>query len=218
MQRIASRTSRNVVMLALVGLLLTITTLLFAPLQKPWPKVLEGMLYLHCFLLLVNYPPVQQLFASIPQGQRRAVLCLGGVLLFTQLYNRPQQTFPFIPWNMYSGRFAEPIHYQEYVGIDADHHEVVIPIEKLFASQARTIYWRLQDLLKKMGDEHDQSNREKYEGQQRALLNACILRFNELHPDQAVTRVRIFQCTMSRSAIGDNLQVTRRLLKEFPLS
>ncbi|HQR08605.1 MAG TPA: hypothetical protein PLN21_17400 [Gemmatales bacterium] len=196
----------------------TITMLLFAPLLKPWPKVLEGTLYLQCFLLLAHYPPVQQLFASIPKSQHRVVLCLGGILLVTQLLSRPQQTFPFIAWNMYSGRFAEPTQYLEYIGVGPDNQEMVIPIGKLFAAQHRTMFWHLNHLLKKVEAEPNQLIRKKYADQHQALLDVYMARFNELYPEKAVSRVRVIECTLSRPAPGVKLEVTRRLIGEYPLS
>jgi len=210
--------AKNIVVIAFVGLLLTIALLLFVPFPTPWPKVLEATLYIQCFLLLANYPPIKLLFASIPRTQRWAALCLGGILFFTQLKDRPQQTFPFIPWNMYHGRFLGPPRYLEYIGVCRDDHEVEIPIGEVFASQHRTVLWRLQMLWKQMEIEPDQSIRERDAALYRSLLNAIVVRFNKQRPDTCVIRVRVFECTMPRPAPGVKLEVTRRLLSEYPIS
>lgn len=218
MQRKVPGSTKNILVMASMGLLITLVVLLFVPLEKPWPKVLEGTLYLQCLLLLANYPPLRQMFVSIPKKQKWAVLCFGGILLFTQLKDRPQQTFPFIPWNMYHGRYPKPPKYLEYIGICSDGHELVIPIGGVFASQHRTVLWRLDMLWKQIEDEPIESIREKNDELYKSLLKAIVLRYNEQHPDTVVIRVRVNECTMPRPAPGIKLEVSRRLLNEYPIS
>jgi hypothetical protein len=205
-------------MFAWLGLLITIALLLLAPLHSPWPKVLEATLYLLCFLLLGTYPPLRCLFTAIPRSQRWAVLSLAGILLVAQIKDRPQQTFPFFPWNMYHGRFREPPQYLEYIGVCADGREVFIPMARVFSSQHRTAYWRLQNLWKEMEAAKDESKRQQHADQFRLLLMAMVARFNDQHPGTDIMSVRVIQCSMPRPAPGLKLEVTRHLYKEYPLS
>ena len=205
-------------MFAWVGLLIIITLLLLVPFHSPWPKVLEATLYLLCFLLLATYPPLRCVFTAIPRTQRWAVLCLAGILFVAQIRDRPQQTFPFIPWNMYHGRFHEPPWYLEFVGICPDGREVLIPVGQVFSSQHRTLLWRLQNVWNQMEAAKDESTPEQHADQFRSLLMALVARFNDQHPETDLKRVRVIECTMPRPAPGLKLEVTRRLYKEYPLS
>lgn len=205
-------------MLTLVSMFITITLLLFAPFAKPWPKVFEATLYLLCFLLLASYQPVRSLFAAIPQAQRRGILCLGIILLVTQLKDRPQETFPFIPWNMYHGRFTEPPQYLEYIGVCPDGREVKIPVGQVFASQHRTVLWHLHSLSNQIEAETSESIRQKHIDRFRSLLVAVVARFNEQHPGTDVIRVQVIQCSMPRPTPGLFLEVTRRMLREYFIS
>lgn len=206
------------VALAIVGLLLTITLLLLLPFKQPWPKVLECVLYLYCLLLLASYEPVRALFAAIPKTQQRALLGLVVILFVAQIKDRPQQTFPFLPWNMYHGRFREPLQYLEFVGVCPDGHEVVINAGKVFASQQRTVLWHLQDLSKQMETAKNEAAQQLYAEQFQSYLVAMVKRFNDQHPGTDVTRVRAIQCTIPRPAPGLKLETIRQLLKEYPLS
>lgn len=200
---------------ASVGLLITITLLLFVPFNPPWPKVLEVVLYLLGFLLLASCPPLHTLFVGIPKTQRWLMLSLAGILLVTQMRNRHQETFPFIPWNMYHMRFPQPPQYLEFIGVCPDGREVVIPVCRLFYSQLQTVFWRLQILWNQMEAAPDQSTRQMYSDQFRSILLAIVSRFNQQHSDTNVIRVRVIHCTMPRPKPGLKLEVTRRLLTEY---
>lgn len=210
--------AHNRVLLYVVGLLIIITLLLFVPFQPPWPKVLECSLYLLCFQLLATYPPLRSLYDALPRRQRWAMLGLAGILVITQLRDRPTQTFPFLPWNMYHGRFIEPPHYLEYIGVCPDGREIAIPVGQLFLSQHRTVLWRLQVLWKQMEAATVNTQREQYAEQFRSLLLAVVSRFNDLHPGDDITLVRVMYCTMPRPVPGLKLEVTRRLVGEYPIS
>ncbi|MFT3883411.1 MAG: hypothetical protein QM703_27645 [Gemmatales bacterium] len=155
---------------ALGGLLLLGATLLFVPLQPPWPKTLEAGLYLLGLVLLASYAPVRQLFDGLPRSQRWGLLGLTAILLVAQIRDRSQQTFPFLTWNMYHARFPNPPAFLEYQGICADGREVFLPIGDVFASQHRTVTWRLFNLWNLMEAEQDETTRTELTRQFHALL------------------------------------------------
>ncbi len=201
-----------------LGLLIIISVLLFVPLRPPWPKVLEAALYLLCFLLLMTQPALRRLLASLSRTQRWSMMSLAGILLIAQIRDRPQQTFPFIPWNMYNGRFREPPCYLEFVGVQPNGREITIPAGQVFSSQQRAVLWRLQLLRHKMETARDASMRQQSAAQFQALLLAVIRRYREQHPHTALVRLKVIQCTLPRPAPGLKLDVTRRLCHEYPLS
>lgn len=205
-------------LLAGMGLLITIALQLLTSFPSPLPKILEGTLYFFCFVLMSCSQQLRSLFVAIPKRQQWLLMGLAGILVIAQLHERPRQTFPFLPWNMYHGRFPDPPQYLEYVGVCQDGREVVIPVGQVFTSQHRTVLWRLQSLRNQMEAEIDQAKRQDHADQFHRLLQAIVARFREQHPDADVTRIRVIRCTMPRPAPGLELDVTRHTLGEYPVS
>lgn len=208
----------SLVVLCSLGMVIIVALLLFVPLKPPWPKVLECLFYLLCLHLLVTYPPIRVVLDALSPVLRWAMLGLAGVLVIAQIRERPTQTFPFLPWNMYQGRFTEPPEYLEYIGICPDGREVNIPVCQVFLSQPHTVLWKLQLLWKQMHSATENISSTRHAEQFRSLLFAVVSRFKYQHPETDITRVRVIQCNLPRPVPGLKLDVKRHVLAEYPIS
>jgi len=203
-------------LLAILGLVIATVLLLFLPYRPP-RKALEATMYVLGFLLIANYPPVKRIFSAVPKTQRRLVLCLGLVLVVTQIRDRSLQTFPFVAWNMYSSKFSDPSPYLEYVAVCEDGREKAISVNDLFASQRRTGYWRMHGLFTEMENAKNASLRAKAAGLFDTMLMAIISRYVALHPETILTKFRVMQCNLARPVPGHPLKITRQFFQEYPL-
>jgi hypothetical protein len=211
------RLQRNSTLLLGISMAITIAALLFAPLSAPWPKVLEGAVYVLFAAMLASYQPIRSVLTAIPTPQRILLYSMAVVLVVTQLRNRPHESFPLIPWNMYNMRFSGNPQYLEYVGICADGKEVIIPVGTVFHSQERAVLWRLHMLWKQMDASASDAELQQLTDQFQMVLKSVVTRFNQQHPATDVVRVRVMECSLPQPAPGRKLDVTRQMLKEYVL-
>jgi len=197
------------------GLVGTTCVLLFIELPRPWPTVVEAAHYISWLLLLAASRPLRQLLLALPRPKQAAVLAFLGLMIVTQLIDRPWRTFPFIPWAMYSKNRPEPPQFFEYVGTCEDGREIRIPVGRVFRAQHRTVNWRLKWLWMKFQATTDEARREKMVRDMRVLLTAVVKRYHEQQPEARVRHVKMILCTRPRPEPGLELEVTRRVFREF---
>ena len=194
---------------ALAGLLITSTTLLFAGLPPAGRLGVEAALYASGIILLVTQPAMCRLLAALPGGQRTLVFVMVGILTGAQLWSNAQQTFPFIPWAMYAGQRPHPPTWYEYLGICEDGREVEIRAARVFRTQKRTIPWLLMSKCWAMDQADSEAERMRLDREYGRLLRSLVRRFNATNPGADVVRVRVVECRMPRPAPGRELPVTR---------
>lgn len=199
-----------------VGIALIIVLLLVGKYDPPWPKFLESLLFVMCLLLLLCYAPLQNLLSALPRPQRVALVGITVVLVLAQLRDRPGDSWPFIPWNMYRGQFEAP-QYLEVLAITPDGKEVEVPVCQVYQSQTRTVLWRLQ-LLSNLMETNDSEAKRLHRCEQfRTLLLTTVARFQNLHPDIHVQSVCVNRCTLPRPFPGRKLAISRKKYLEYSL-
>jgi hypothetical protein len=213
--KLTKRTDRR--SLAIGGLIITSSLLLFAQLPAAAARVVEGLLYAFGLLGLSTQPALSRMLRALPAPHQRFVYCLTGLLIVGQLWSQPQRTFPFVSWAMYSFQAVEPPKYYEFIGIDEGGGEIFIPANAVFLTQHRTLVWRMTTAWSNMQAAEDEEQRESYAERYRASLSAMVRRFNEQEPDAHVKRVRVIERTMPRPAPGLKLEVSSKVQAEFEI-
>jgi hypothetical protein len=211
--KLTKRTVRRGV--AIGGLIITSSLLLFAQLPPTAARVVEGLLYACGLLGLSTQPALSQMLRALPVPYQGFVYCLTALIVVGQLWRQPQKTFPFVSWAMYSYRAVEPPKYYEFIGIGEGGREILIPANAVFLTQHRTLVWRMMAAWSKSQSAEDEERREFYAERYRASLSAMVRRFNEQEPDAHVKRVRVIEHTMPRPAPGLKLEVSSKVQAEF---
>lgn len=198
------------------AIFIIVLLLLVGKYDPPWPKVLEALLFILCLTLLISYAPMRSLLAALSRPQRVAITGITVVMVLAQLRDRHDESWPFIPWNMYRGRFDAP-RYLEVVGITQDGRELEIPVGKVYQSQARTLLWRLQ-LLSTLMDNNDCEVKKLHRSEQfRTLLLNTVDRFQNQHPEIQMQSVCVNRCTLPRPGPGRKLAISRKKYLEYSL-
>lgn len=198
------------------AIFIIVLLLLVGKYDPPWPKVLEALLFILCLTLLISYAPMRSLLAALSRPQRVAITGITVVMVLAQLRDRHDESWPFIPWNMYRGRFDAP-RYLEVVGITQDGRELEIPVGKVYQSQARTLLWRLQ-LLSTLMDNNDCEVKKLHRSEQfRTLLLNTVDRFQNQHPEIQMQSVFVNRCTLPRPGPGRKLAISRKKYLEYSL-
>lgn len=211
-----ARNRQRIFWLASAGIVMILAMLLSGSYRSPWTGVLEGLLYFLCLVMLYCHAPLQRLLSALPRGQQVALFGVTVILLVAQLRDRPDDTWPFLPWNMYRSRFEAP-QYLEVRGITHDGRDMEIPVGEVYQSQSRTTLWRLQLLSHLMDNNHCEVKRLQRSEQFRTLLLATVGRFMDQHPGTLVQKVQVKRCTLPRPGPGRKLEISRKMYLEYPL-
>lgn len=132
-------------------------------------------------------------------------------LLVTGILGGSNQTFPFLPWRMYSGPSSESRQIYEFVGISRSGRTIRLDLPQLLpALGARWFHTILAQQSKSLQRAAQAAQREVLWAQHKATLQAAGRLYNRRHPEDPILQISV--SSMMVPLDNAQVRVDRRIL------
>ncbi|TYP95321.1 hypothetical protein LX73_0619 [Fodinibius salinus] len=166
---------------------------------------IELLIYVLLILLLLSNDKVKTLISNTKILTKTAGLIAVAGMIFAQLYNTPDYTYPFVQWDMYSGSYPAPAYLEYRIELTNDNNRHY-PIDEVAFTSQKGFMVKLEDL---MGGAKKQNNALTQTVE--ALIN--IYEYN--HPDDTVKQFMIISKRVQPSQAKEDFSVEATKIFEY---